>query len=72
MKGGSGVCPGCSSHHEHSIDNVLSPPEVVVKLIGGLYIKCESSHCQQYMQNLADHLSSGCQQHLHLTQQLDN
>ena len=26
MKGGSGVCPSCSSHHEHGIDNVQSPP----------------------------------------------
>ena len=25
MKGGSGVCPGCSSDHEHGIDNVQSP-----------------------------------------------
>ena len=50
MKGGSGVCPGCSSDHEHGIDNVQSPPEVVVKLIGGLYIRCEGPACQQYVQ----------------------
>ena len=37
MKGASGVGPGCSSHHEHVIDNVQSPPEVVMKLTGGLY-----------------------------------
>ena len=73
MKGGSGVGPGCSSHHEHSIDNIQSPPDVV-KLIGGLYIRCKGPACQQYvqLQNLADHLASGYQQHLHLTQQLDN
>ena len=66
----AGVCPGCSSHHEHRIDSVQSPPEVVVKLMGGLYIRCEGPACQQYvqLQNLADHLASGCQQHLHLTQ----
>ena len=68
MKGGSAVCPGCSSDHEHGIGNVQSPPEVVVKLIGGLYIRCEGPACQQYvqLQNLADHLASGCRQHLHL------
>ena len=70
--GGSGVCTGCSSHHEHDIDSVQSPPEVVVKLIGGLW--CEGPGCQQnvQLQNLADHLALGCQQHLHLTQQFDN
>ena len=39
MKGGSGICPGCSSHHEHGIDNVQSP----LQSDGGLYIRCESS-----------------------------
>ena len=34
MKGGSGVCPGCSGHHEHGIDKVQSPSDVVVKLMG--------------------------------------
>ena len=34
MKGVSGVCPGCSSDHEHGIHNIQSPPEVVVKLTG--------------------------------------
>ena len=66
------MCTGCSSHDEHCIDSVQSPPEVVVKLIGGLW--CEGLGCQQnvQLQNLADHLALGCQQHLHLTQQFDN
>ena len=38
------------------------------KLIGELYIRCEGPACQQYvqLQNLADHLTSGCQHHLQL------
>ena len=34
----------------------------------GMYIRCEGPACQQYVQlnNLADHLASGCRQHLHL------
>ena len=35
-----------------------------MKLIGGLYIRCEAPACQQYVQ--LHHLASGCRQHLHL------
>ena len=69
VAGGSGVCPGRSSHHKHRIDNVQSSPEpLMAKLIGGLYIRCEGPACQQYvqLQNLAYHLTSGCRQHLQL------
>ena len=64
MQGGSDVCPGCRNHHEFGVKNVQSPPEFVVKLIGGLYVRCEAPTCQQYvqMQDLANHLASGCQQ----------
>ena len=63
LQGGSEECPGCTEHHELNVQNIQSPPDVVVKLIGGLYVRCEG--CQQYvqLQLLAAHVASGCQQH---------
>ena len=63
LQGGSEECPGCAEHHELNVQNIQSPPDVVVKLIGGLYVRCEG--CQQYvqLQLLAAHVASGCQQH---------
>jgi len=61
MQGDSDVCPGCRNHHELGV-KMYSPPEFVVKLIGGLYVGCEAPTCQQYvqLQDLANHLASGC------------
>ena len=58
--GGSEECPGCTDHHELNVKNIQSPPDEVVKLIGGLYVSC-----QQYvqLQLLAVHVASCCQQH---------
>ena len=66
MKGGSGVCPGCSSHHEHGIDNVQSPPEVVVKLIGRLYTSGVRALLASNTCSCRISLASGCRQHLQL------
>ena len=70
MQGGSGECPGCTKDHGLNVDIIQSPPEVVTKIIGGLYIWWEGPACQQYMyvqlQELSDHVASGCQQHTQL------
>ena len=56
LQGGSEECTGCNEHHELDQN---------IQLIGGLYIWCEGSGCQQYvqLQLLPAHVAAGCKQH---------
>ena len=76
MQGGSDVCPGCRNHHEFGVKNVPSPPEFVVKLIGG----CMSGVRPLLASNMYNCRTSPITWHqvasnstnFHPTQQLDN
>ena len=76
MKGVSGVCPGCSSDHEHGIHNIQSPPEVVVKLTGdctsSVRALLASNMCSCTIMLIILHQVADSIFIFHLTQQLDN
>ena len=45
----SHTCPGCKGEHANTPESLRAPPEVMLKVIGNLPVRCERPNCGAYV-----------------------